>query len=172
MQLDMGNDFQRQLGLEQSKMKERMSEYEAAWDSAWKCKDFDLVSMHFADDGLDYSDYGLCYISCDMMALTSVNTGVRELQMDKSALAASFNSMAPLIKETTINTTNILGAVDFCIWEYSFEFTLAEETSKVPYRKGERVRFLNATVIEWNAQGRIIKQHDYGVWDKPSKAGA
>ncbi|KAJ2980330.1 hypothetical protein NQ176_g2703 [Zarea fungicola] len=155
MQLDMGNDFQRQLGLEQSKMKERMSEYEAAWDSAWKCKDFDLVSMHFADDGLDYSDYG-----------------VRELQMDKSALAASFNSMAPLIKETTINTTNILGAVDFCIWEYSFEFTLAEETSKVPYRKGERVRFLNATVIEWNAQGRIIKQHDYGVWDKPSKAGA
>lgn len=90
------------------------------------------------------------------------------LHMDKKALTDAFKQMATLFGDMKLETTSVRGAVDFCVWECIFEFTLKEDMPGVPYQKGERCKLFSASTIEWNAEGKIVKERDYAVWAKPA----
>ena len=85
------------------------------------------------------------------------------LHMDKKALISYFQFMGSLFGDMDIRTTSIRGAVDFCVWECVFEFTVLKSDPGVPYKVGEKGKILNASVIEW-ANGKIVKESDYAVW--------
>ncbi|KAH8896879.1 hypothetical protein GQ53DRAFT_743399 [Thozetella sp. PMI_491] len=138
------DSFLHQYGEAQAEMKELMERYVTLWTSG----DLEAVMTYFSDTELDYSDYGL-------MAL----------HMDKQTLIPHFQKIATTFGEMEIKTTGIYGALDFCIWEFIFEFTILVDEPVIPYKKGERGKMFSASVIEWK-DGKIVKERDYAVWGK------
>ena len=85
------------------------------------------------------------------------------LHMDKNALVSYFQLMGTLFGNMDIRTTAVHGALDFCVWECVFEFTVLKDAPGVPYKIGQRGKIFNASVIQW-ADGKIIKESDYAIW--------
>ncbi|RYP21991.1 hypothetical protein DL765_001897 [Monosporascus sp. GIB2] len=134
--------FQAQLAEAEREMRGRVDAYAAAGASG----DIDAVLAYFVDEGLDYSDYGLMV-----------------LHMDKKRLANHFRHIGTAYADLRLETKDVRGALDFCVWEYVVEFTVLEDVPYCPYKKGDRGKAFCAATIRWR-DGKICEDSDYGVW--------
>lgn len=86
--------------------------------------------------------------------------------MDKTALREFFTLFSRAVTDIKVETLSVHGAHDFCVWESFSEFLVVEELEGMPFKQGEKATLLCASLIWWNADGKIVREVDYAVWKK------
>ncbi|OCK74129.1 hypothetical protein K432DRAFT_210440 [Lepidopterella palustris CBS 459.81] len=123
----------------------------ALQDTFNKCSLEEMLDF-YAQEGLDYSDYG---------NLT--------LHMDHAKLRTFFLNMIKTCGDMTITTVSISGTKDFTVWEWNIEFNSVglmpddDGTKQFAARvaDGRRVKMVGVSVSWWNAEEKIVKNNDY-----------
>lgn len=86
--------------------------------------------------------------------------------MGKTDLVQYFQMMSAVFGDLDLQIVALHGDQKFCTWEAVFNFTVGAETPGIPFKEGEKAKLFNASTIEWNDDGKIVRQKDYAVWPK------
>ena len=86
--------------------------------------------------------------------------------MDKATAKLAFGAMLSLCGDIQMITRSLNGTTDKAQWEAEINFTCLADFPGSPFKKGDRAKTVGVSLIEWNAEGKIVKQSDYYCWGK------
>jgi len=112
----------------------------------------DLLGF-YADDGLDFSDFGNL-----------------SLHMDKPKLRKFFEGMLKACGNMKTSTASINGTKDLTVWEWNIEYNdiahMPDEGNEKEWASrhadGRLVKMIGISLTRWNEDGKIVKNNDYG----------
>ncbi|KAH7009543.1 hypothetical protein EDB80DRAFT_838283 [Ilyonectria destructans] len=108
-----------------------------------------LMAM-FAED-VEFNDYA---------------TGV--LNLNRTSLEQYYAEMVATFRNINIRTKSISGSEHFTAWEWDLTMyelpskAAADSDSKAKNTIGREINMVGVSLMWWNAEGKIIKNHDYG----------
>ncbi|KAJ3547074.1 hypothetical protein NM208_g1703 [Fusarium decemcellulare] len=124
-------------------LKSRVEAYRQSWNSG----KLDRLVSHWVPEGLDYSDY-----------LT------RNLHMNNDVAKQVFGGMLSLCGDIDMVTRHLSGTADNAVWEADINFTCLADFPGSPFKKGDRAKTVGVSLVEFNSEGKIVKQSDYYCW--------
>ncbi|KAG5660834.1 hypothetical protein KAF25_002477 [Fusarium avenaceum] len=108
-----------------------------------------LMAM-FAED-VEFNDYA---------------TGV--LNLNRASLEKYYAEMVATFRNINIRTKSISGSEHFTAWEWDLTMyelpseAAAELDNKAKSTTGKEINMVGVSLMWWNSEGKIIKNHDYG----------
>jgi hypothetical protein len=98
--------------------------------------------------------------------LTPPATGV--LNLDRISLEEYYAEMVATFRNINIRTKSIGGSEHFTAWEWDLTMyalpseAAAELDNKAKNTTGKEINMVGVSLMWWNSEGKIIKNHDYG----------
>lgn len=89
--------------------------------------------------------------------LTPPATGV--LNLNRISLEKYYTEMVATFRDINIRTKSISGSKHFTAWEW--DLTMYELPSEAN-PAGKEVNMVGVSLMWWNEEGKIVKNHDYG----------
>lgn len=86
--------------------------------------------------------------------------------MDKPTAKLVFGGMLSLCGDIKMTTLGLTGTMEKAQWEAEIAFTCLADFPGSPFKKGDRAKTVGVSLIEWNAEGKVVKQSDYYCWGK------
>lgn len=86
--------------------------------------------------------------------------------MDKEVAKDVIGSFLALCADINVVTLSLSGTMEKTIWEAELNFACLADIPNSPYKKGERGKMVGVSLIEWNQEGKVVKQTDYYCWGK------
>ena len=84
--------------------------------------------------------------------------------MDKDAAKQAFSQMPAACNDIEMATRSLTGTSLRATWEAEISFTCLADFPGSAYKKGDGATTAGVSLVEWNGDGKVVKQSDYYCW--------